>query len=166
MLSLICSTLESNQGSKMNMLAKHLLAITFLITTPIHAIAAQYIDLTHDYSAQTLHWPGSPSFSITHTTESTKPFYVSVRDYASNEHTGTHIDAPIHFAKGHPGVDKIPLIDLIGPAIKIDVSNKVKNNPDYQISIEDFMQWEKIQGKIPARTIVLLSTGYGKYWPN
>ena len=124
----------------------------------------QFVDLTHDYSTQTLHWPGSKPFKVTGKVIINQPFYVTARDFSSNEHVGTHIDAPNHFTKGHPSVDNIPLSNLIGPAIKLDVNKKVKNNADYQIGINDFMEWEKVHGKIPSGMIILLSTGYANFW--
>ena len=36
-------------------------------------------------------------------------------------HTGTHIDAPVHFIKGARGVDSLPLEVLIGPAVVVHV---------------------------------------------
>lgn len=129
--------------------------------------AHSYIDLTHEFSKDTLSWPESKPFSILHTFAETMPtgFYVSARDYESNEHLGTHIDAPNHFVKNHGGVDQISLSSVIGPAIKIDVTNKAKINPDYQVNIDDFHQWEIMHGTIPEGSIILLSTGWGKYWP-
>jgi kynurenine formamidase len=56
---------------------------------------------------------------------------------------------------------------LIGNAIKIDISAKIENNPDYQISIEDITNWEEKQKtQIPNGSIVLLETGFGKFYPD
>jgi kynurenine formamidase len=147
------------------MIRKYLFPSLLIVCAQAWANTNQYVDLTHDYSSQTLHWPGSPPFKVTHV-ETYKNPYVIARNYSSNEHVGTHIDAPSHLAKGHPSVDNIPLSQLIGSAVKIDVSNEANHNPDYLISINDFEQWEKLHGSIPQDSIVLLSTGYGNYWPN
>jgi arylformamidase len=37
-------------------------------------------------------------------------------------HTGTHIDAPVHFIQGANGVDAVPLEALIGPAWVVDAT--------------------------------------------
>ena len=55
--------------------------------------------------------------------------------FAMAEHTGSHIDVPAHFVKGGKRVDKVPMHTLIGPGVKIDVTEKTKNNPDYQITV-------------------------------
>ena len=62
--------------------------------------------------------------------------------FATAEHGGTHIDAPIHFSETGQTVDEIPLENLIGNAIKIDVSSKAMNDPDYLITVEDLTRWE------------------------
>ncbi len=69
-------------------------------------------------------------------------------------------------ADGRKTVDEIPITQLIAPAVKIDVAQKVIANPDYQVSVEDFTAWESPHGKIPDGCIVLLQTGYGQYWPD
>jgi kynurenine formamidase len=50
--------------------------------------------------------------------------------------------------------------------VVIDVSEAAADNPDYQVSVADFEQWEETHGQIPAGTIILLRTGYGRYWPD
>ncbi|HUC34855.1 MAG TPA: cyclase family protein [Gaiellaceae bacterium] len=37
-------------------------------------------------------------------------------------HTGTHVDAPLHFIDGAPGVEGIPLDALVGPAVVVDAT--------------------------------------------
>lgn len=37
-------------------------------------------------------------------------------------HTGTHVDAPLHFIDGAPGAEGIPLDALVGPAVVIDAT--------------------------------------------
>lgn len=140
------------------------LTLSCLLQTP--AFATYYIDLTHEMSEHTHSWPGATKYAVTKTYVENLPGGVKVttRDYVANEHSGTHMDAPSHFAPGHAGVDQVSLSKLIGPAIHIDVRDKVKSNPDYQINISDFLAWEKKYGKIPEGSIVLLNTGYDKYW--
>src|SRR5438128_2525176 len=37
-------------------------------------------------------------------------------------HTGTHIDAPVHFIQGASGADAVPLEALMGPAWVVDAT--------------------------------------------
>jgi len=128
----------------------------------------QWLDLTHDYSSETVYWPTAEPFKLGTVTAgmTKKGYYYSAYEFCAAEHGGTHIDAPIHFAQGGKTVDEIPLTQLIAPAVKVDVSEQAIANRDYQIGVEDFNAWESRHGKIPDGSIVLLQTGYGRYWPN
>jgi kynurenine formamidase len=130
--------------------------------------AGQWIDLSYDFSPETIYWPTSESFKLETVAEgmTEKGYYYSAYKFCAAEHGGTHIDAPIHFAAGRRTVDEIPLTQLIAAAVKIDVSQKAIANRDYQISVEDFTAWESQHGKIPDQSIVLLQTGFGQYWPD
>ncbi len=129
----------------------------------------QLIDLSHTYSDKTVYWVTAKEFKLdtVFKGETDKGYFYSANNFSTAEHGGTHIDAPIHFAKHGQSVDEIPLKKLIGDAIKINVSSKAMENPDYLISIEDFLAWEKHQGiKIPDGSIVLLQTNFSKYYPD
>src|SRR5689334_8722927 len=80
------------------------------------------------------------------------------------EHFGTHIDAPAHFAKGLWTVDQIPPERLIAPLIVIDIASKVKQDPDYQLSVEDIAGWEHANGPIPPGAVVMARTGWSSRW--
>jgi kynurenine formamidase len=127
----------------------------------------RWIDLSHDFSAQTIYWVNADPFKREGTQGMTpKGFYYAQGNYAAAEHGGTHIDAPIHFAEGKKTVDQLTPTDLIGPAVKIDVSDKAASNRDYLISVADIESWEKTNGRIPDGSMVLLQTGFAKYWPD
>jgi len=127
------------------------------------------VDLSHAYSDETVYWVTAKEFELdtVFKGQTEKGFYYSANNFSTAEHGGTHIDAPIHFAEKGQTVDEIPLEKLIGPAIKIDVSSKAQNNPDYLIQIEDLMEWEHDENiEIPDGSIVLFETGFSKYYPN
>jgi len=63
-------------------------------------------------------------------------------------------------------VDEIPLDQLLGPGVVVDVTRQCSENRDYLITAGDFRNWEKRNGKIPAGTIVLLRPGFGKFYPD
>ena len=93
-------------------------------------------------------------------------FWYEANNFSGAEHGGTHIDAPAHFAKGRWRVDEIPLSRLIAPGVMVDVSHKAEGHPDYLIYEQDFLEWEKIHGKIPEGVIVLVRTGWERFWPD
>jgi len=128
-----------------------------------------WIDLTHAFDSSTLYWPNNTK-PFLHSTDAEgfteKGYYYSSYSICTPEHGGTHLDAPIHFAAGKLTADKIPLSSLTGNAIVIDISKKALANRDYRLSIDDCMAWEKDNGTIPDDCIVLIRTGYGKFYPN
>ena len=129
----------------------------------------KWVDLSYDFSDKTLYWPNNPTgFKLDTQFNGITPagFYYSSNTFFAPEHGGTHLDAPVHFAKGKWSVDEIPLQQLLGEAIVIDVSDKVDNNADYLITIADVEAWEKQNGKIPVNAILLCKTGWGKYYPD
>ena len=130
--------------------------------------AGNWIDLTYPFDENTIYWPTAENFSLdtVFAGETDKGYYYSAYQYCAAEHGGTHLDAPVHFANGKQTVDQIPLDRLIGEGIVIDVSGNALSNPDYLINVADFQNWEKANGQIPEDAIILLRTGYGKYWPD
>ena len=130
--------------------------------------AGQWIDLSHDFSSDTVYWVTAEPFKRTTVAEGQTPggYYYSAYNFSAAEHGGTHIDAPVHFAEGKKTVDQLPLEQLIAPAVKVDVSAKALANRDYLVTTEDLQAWEAANGRIPDGSIVLLQTGYGKFWPD
>ena len=129
---------------------------------------SKVIDLSHSYSHETVYWVTAKEFELDTVFKgrTDKGYYYSANNFATAEHGGTHIDAPIHFAEGAQSVDEIPLKNLIGSAVKIDVSKNALDNPDYLVSIDDLITWEEKHGQIPDGSIVLLQTGFSTYYPN
>jgi kynurenine formamidase len=126
------------------------------------------VDLSHSFDAETIYWPTEDGFRLEneHAGPTDKGYYYASNKFCAPEHGGTHIDAPIHFAEGHQTVDQIPLEQLTGAAILVDVGKQCEANRDYQITTEDLQAWEKKNGTIPRGSIVLLRTGFGRRWPN
>src|SRR6267142_5230999 len=126
------------------------------------------VDLSYAFDSSTVYWPTAETFHLEKDFEGTtdQGYYYSAYRYSAAEHGGTHIDAPVHFAKGHNSLDEIPLDQLLGPGIVVDVTKQCSENRDYLITTGDFTNWENRNGKIPAGTIVLLRTGFGKFYPD
>ncbi|XP_053396762.1 isatin hydrolase-like, partial [Mercenaria mercenaria] len=84
----------------------------------------------------------------------------------TGEHQGTHIDAPNHFGNGRQALDEIPPERLIGPGVVIDIRNKVKNNPDYAVTVQDILDHEDEYDRIPPNAIVSFNSGWAQKYPN
>jgi kynurenine formamidase len=126
------------------------------------------VDLSHSFDASTVYWPTAKGFKLETDFEgiTDKGYFYSAYRYSAAEHGGTHLDSPVHFAKGRHTVDEIPLDQLMGNGIVIDVTSECASNPDYLVSVADFEKWEKRNGRIRPGTIVLLHTGFGKRYPD
>jgi len=128
----------------------------------------KWIDLSYDFSDKTIYWPTANGFKLDTAFNGTTPggFYYSAYNYCAAEHGGTHLDAPVHFAKGKWATDEIPLERLTGDAVVIDVSDKALKDSDYLISINDLEAWEKTNGKLKDDVIIFFRTGYGAFYPD
>lgn len=152
----------------------HLLVIVLMLAVPVVAQksgafpSGRVVDLTYAFGADTVYWPTAEQFKLETDFEGVtdKGYFYSAYRYSAAEHGGTHLDSPVHFAKGHYSVDQLPLEQLMGSAIVIDVTAKCATNPDYLVSVVDIENWEKSNGRIRPGTIVLLRTGYGKFYPD
>ena len=127
----------------------------------------EWIDLGHDFGEDTIYWVNAEPFKREGSGAMTdKGYFYSAYRYSAAEHGGTHLDAPVHFAKGKNSIDQIPLEQLMGPALVIDVTRQCAGNADYLVSVSDIENWEKQNGKIGTGSIVLLKTGFGKLYPD
>lgn len=148
---------------------KSITLICLLLCSPLLAQNlqdAKAIDLTYAFNEKTIYWPTAEPFHHNKVAwgETRDGYWYASANYSASEHGGTHLDAPIHFAKTGWTNDQIPITHLIGTASVMDISEACAKNPDYQLTVTDIEQWETKNGKIPDGSIVLIRTGWGKYW--
>ena len=139
-------------------------------TAPVLApspLSGTAVDLSHDYSDQTIFWPTAEGFRLDKVADGMTPqgYYYAANTFATAEHGGTHLDAPVHFAQGRWSVDQIPLEQLIGDAAVVDVSDECAAQPDYQVTVADLESWEREHGSLNG-LIVLIRTDFSKRWPD
>src|ERR671926_874043 len=84
------------------------------------------VDLTYACDANSVYWPTAEQFKLETDFEgmTDKGYFYSAYRYSAAEHGGTHLDSPVHFAKGRASVDQLSLERLMGPAIVIDVTKQ------------------------------------------
>ncbi len=127
------------------------------------------VDLSHAYGSDTLYWPTAPSrFEKTTISfgETESGGFYSAFSICTPEHGGTHLDAPMHFASDGLPTEKILLDKLIAPAVVIDVTHKAAENRNYLLTVADVRSFEEKYGRIEPGTILLLRTGWSRYWPD
>jgi kynurenine formamidase len=130
--------------------------------------ASRMIDLTYSFDAKALYWPTANPFRFKRDAWGVSPggYWYAAGSYSASEHGGTHLDSPIHFGEGKAAVDQIPLQQLIGPAVVIDVTARAAQNRDYLVTSRDITAWEKAHGRIPEGSIAIIRTGWGRFWPD
>src|SRR2546428_6252567 len=76
------------------------------------------VDLTYPFDERTVYWPTNKPFQWEKTDwgMTAGGYWYASANFATSEHGGTHIDAPIHFGKGRSAVGEIPVPRLAGPA--------------------------------------------------
>lgn len=129
---------------------------------------AKVVDLSYGFGADTIYWPTSTPFKLTRLSfgKTKAGFFYAANDFCTAEHGGTHMDAPIHFAEGRATADRVPVSAGIGPIARVDVKAKADADPDYRLSVEDLLAYEKAHGRIPAGAIVVMYSGWGARWPD
>ena len=128
----------------------------------------KWIDLSHDFSDETIYWVTAEPFRRSTVAEGTTPggYYYSAYNFSGAEHGGTHLDAPVHFAEGKKTADQVGLDQLIGEGVVIDVSAKAAADRDYEITADDIRSWEAMNGKLPEWGIILFRTDFAARWPD
>lgn len=79
---------------------------------------------------------------------------------------GTHIDYPAHFVQGGRVSQDFSIRDTVLPLVVIDATPQVKENVDFELSVENILAFEAQHGKIPEGSFVALRSDWGKRWPD
>jgi kynurenine formamidase len=124
------------------------------------------LDLSYAISDKLVPWPGDERFFEAKINASVEKNGYFTRSFWMLEHYGTHLDAPAHFPPGKTTVDQIPVKQLFGPAVVMDVRSEGSKDADYQLGAARIEEWEKRHGRIPEGAIVLLRTGWASRWPD
>jgi kynurenine formamidase len=137
-------------------------------SAPPGIVESKVIDLTHAFNDKTIYWPTARRFELTVVAKGINDqgrWYAS-NDYCASEHGGTHMDAPIHFAQGKRSTEQIPLQQMMGPARVIDIREQCEADADYLLAPEDIRKHEETHGRIHPGDIVLIHTGFGRFYPD
>src|SRR5258707_3575 len=124
------------------------------------------LDLSYAISDKLVPWPGDEKFFEAKVNASVEKNGYFTRSFWMLEHYGTHLDAPAHFPPGKTTVDQIPVKQLFGPAVVIDVRAESAKDADYLLPVARIADWEQRHGRIPEGAIVLLRTGWSSRWPD
>ncbi len=119
------------------------------------------VDLTHTIDSNFPTFGGEPQLEIEAVYNIADNGY-NLNVWHINEHTGTHLDSPFHFSDGD-SADLIPVDQLVGPLVVIDIRAKAEASADAQVTPDDILAWEAEFGPLPAGAIVAMLSGWDAY---
>jgi arylformamidase len=93
-------------------------------------LETDWIDISVPLQRGLVHWPGDPGFEITRVQDMDAGATCNVSHLSLGAHSGTHMDAPLHFLADGRTIDQIPLEAVIGPARVIEIQDPVAIGPD------------------------------------
>lgn len=127
----------------------------------------KYLDLSYPLDHNTIFWPNGEGFCLCmNSSKDSRGYFYSAGVITCSEHCGTHVDAPYHFSESGKTVDQIPLCNLISECRVVDISAEClgANGYNYSLVPEDILVHEEQHGKIQSGMIVLIKTGWWKYY--
>jgi kynurenine formamidase len=116
-------------------------------------------DLTHTFS------PRLPVFPAFEPVRIREKFTLARDGFFTNEitfheHTGTHVDAPIHFVEGGVSVDRLAPDRLFAPLAVISIEARAASDADALVTVDDLLKWEKQHGRLPRGAFVAMHSGW------
>lgn len=114
------------------------------------------IDLTHTVVPDMPQWPGDNQPLALHRNSVHGPDSHMSSSMEFGCHTGTHIDAPLHFLDGQPGIDRLPLEGFVGTGVVIRAGDGAYAGP-LGPEVCDGVDLTDID-------FVLFDTGWDRYW--
>jgi len=120
------------------------------------------IDMTHTLDADFPTYFGVPGLELEQKFNFSEHHF-NLFHLSLNEHTGTHIDAPLHFSADGKSVDEIPVENLIAPLCVIDIAARAGDDADTQVTPDDVKAWIAANGEIPANACVAMHSGWAAH---
>ena len=122
------------------------------------------VDLQHVISPDIPLWPGDPKI-VFKTVATMKDDGYYLRSFTIGEHSATHMNAPNSFIAGDKrSITSYSPEQLVAPAAVIDVRGQCAADPDYQLSKQDVLDWEAVNGQLAPGTFVIMYTGWQDKW--
>src|SRR3989441_10192188 len=112
---------------------------------------ARLVDLTHPFDSRTIYWPTARRFTLEPVAHGMTEggYWYAANNFCAAEHGGTHLDAPIHFAKDRWTADEVPLDRLVGAAVVVDITEKANRDRDALLTRDDPPALQRRAGRLP-----------------
>ncbi|MGE3363351.1 MAG: cyclase family protein [Rhizobiaceae bacterium] len=119
-------------------------------------------DLTHNLVENFPTYFGAQQFWVEKKNDFAKDGF-NINEWRIVEHTGTHIDAPLHFTADGKGVGELAVEDLVARLSVIDIRAKADANADAELTPDDIKSWTDQNGPLPDGGIVAMLSGWGRH---
>jgi kynurenine formamidase len=120
---------------------------------------SRVVDLTHAMGPDFPTYDGGSNLAMETVVTLAKDGYNMYR-WLLVEHTGTHMDAPIHFGDGVQSADAIPVEHLVVPLVIVDIRAKAEDDADAQLTPDDLEAFEAEHGPVPDGACVAMLSGW------
>ena len=117
------------------------------------------VDLTHVFDEKFPTFDGKPGIAMEKVLDFKKDGY-TVYKLTIFEHSGTHIDAPLHFTEAGTSVADLEPQNLVCPLCVIDIKNKAKDDANAMVMKADIESWVSANGEIPKGACVAMNSGW------
>ena len=91
---------------------------------------AAWIDITVTLHDDMVHWPTDPAVSIKRIHDMEQGYGNNLSAISMGAHTGTHMDAPLHFIQQGRGIDQMPPDIAMGRARVIEIKDTESIKPE------------------------------------
>jgi len=122
-------------------------------------------DLTHTFSSRLPVFPAFKPMQIRQRfTIARDGFFAN--EITFDEHTGTHLDAPVHFIANGGSADRIAVDRLIAPLAVVSIQDRAAKDADTMVAVDDLLAWEKRYGRLPSGAFVAMHSGWDAHIGN
>jgi kynurenine formamidase len=121
--------------------------------------SGRVVDLTHAYDGSFPTFDGNPGIIFEPAVKFEESGYQLFK-LTIFEHTGTHIDTPLHFTADGTSVDELDPQQLVCPLCIVDISAKAAEDPNAMVEAADIEAWISANGDLPAGACVAMHSGW------
>ena len=133
---------------------------------------AKYIDLTHRITPDIPVWKGfgPAKFSPAVNPATGQPYtyandgFEATAYQIATDQFGTQLDPPAHWDPNYPSIAELPATYAVRPLVVISIVKQVKKDPNYALQVSDVKRFERLHGRIPRGSVVMVRSDWSKRW--